>query len=247
MVSVGKVGGDVGVSASTQSKLGEAQTGDRGPFLRNRHQKPVDDIQKLTRFAENQPFDLVSERDDDQVEFMRRFSAALERNGRKSQGEGSAELRDVKVVEERIIGFAEQRNWTGLPTAAPAEKAAETPPKLRELVDKVTQMIVKSISAEAAPRPGQSAEFRFALPEGQLGLSHIRVVLTSATLDVVLERQQSLGADDLAGVASALADRLLTRFSKRAVRIIEQQIENAEPASSDDAAIAQKPSLLSSS
>jgi hypothetical protein len=63
------------------------------------------------------------------------------------------------------------------------------------------------------------------LPDGNLGISHIQIVMTSSTIDVVLERFGTVTGDTFAAAASTLADRLLTRFAKRSVRIMERVID----------------------
>lgn len=218
MTNVGKTSSDPASVASNLLRQSEASVGDKA---RTRQQTPADNIMRLTRFSDDGLFDLSLKSDSDQAKFMKSYNAAIQ--GKSGNGDESGEQAKEVVVEQRVIGFAERLNWTGLPVTAAVEAASKASPDLEALVDSVTKMIAKAIAADAAPVAGKPTQLRLAFAEGNLGLSHLQVVMTGSTLDVILERPKGMASsDELAAAATLLADRLLTRFSKRTVRIIEQ-------------------------
>lgn len=243
MTSVGKTNSDAASVASNLLRQNDSSVGDR---TRAKQQVPAESILRLTRFSEDGLFDFSLKSDNEHAKFLKSYNAAIQ--GKSGNGEENGEQAKEVVIEQRIIGFAERLNWTGLPVAAGVETASITPPDLEALVESVTKMIAKAISADAAPMAGQPTQLRLAFADGNMGLSHLQVIMTSSSLDVILERSRgTVSSDELAAAAALLADRLLTRFSKRTVRIIEQVNEEVtiEQVDASEAVNPQKP--LSSS
>jgi hypothetical protein len=233
MTSIGKTAADVASGTSNLLRQSEARQSQQGQVARGRHDRPADAVYKQTRFSGEPQFDLSMSTDGEEAKFLKSFNAAVKRDAGDGKDDAGPDAQG-STGDERVIAIAERLNWTGLPLAATAQQTTATQPDVASLVDTITKLIARSISADAAPKAGQAAQFRFALPEGTPGLSHIQIVMTSSTLDVVLERSSAASGDKLAAAANTLADRLLTRFSKRSVRIIERLIDDPKDISAEE-------------
>src|SRR5262249_7548980 len=107
------------------------------------------------------------------------------------------------------------------PADALSPTTEKGPSSIESVVTSVTEAIERSVRAEFTPAAGAPIDIRVTLPGEALGLAGLRIILTKTTLDVVLDRTRSTPSDQLLRAARALADRLMTRFSKKTVRILE--------------------------
>lgn len=231
MSSVGRTNGDLAADTSNSMRQHETRQSHQGQVARNRHQSPADPIYKQMRFSSESQFDFSLGADSD--DFLKSYNAA--KHNAENEKHGAETETQSTAADERVIAVAQHLGWTGLPTAATVQQPIVTQPEMASLIDTITQLVTKAISADAASHAGQAARFRFALPEGNLGISHVQIIMTSSTIDVVLERPGLASGDKFATAANTLADRLLTRFSKRSVRIIERLVD-APDANSPEAA-----------
>ncbi len=157
---------------------------------------------------------------DREAGFLRSFRAAIREAKRDSEGQDGQEQ---QTPEPRVLAVAEQPRWTGLPTpadAAPATATA-TASSTDAIVNAVTEAIDRSIRAEMAPRDGAPLRLALTFPQENLGLTGLYITLTPTTLDVTFERVGPELSEALVRAAEALASRLLTRQSKKIVRILD--------------------------
>ncbi|WP_338307355.1 hypothetical protein [Bradyrhizobium sp. TM233] len=165
---------------------------------------------------------------DREAGFLRSFRAAVREAKRDSEGQNGQEQ---QTPEPRVVAVAEQPRWTGLPTPADAVPAlAAAASSTEAIVNAVTEAIDRSIRAEMAPRDGVPLKLALAFPQEGLGLTGLYITLTPTTLDVTFERVGPELSEALIRAAEALAARLLTRQSKKIVRIldIEKRPETAD-------------------
>ena len=170
-----------------------------------------------------------------EADFMRSFRAAVRGSKGDAEGEGQSGQED-QAQEPRVLAVAEQSLWTGLPS--PADAAPDTAtkwPSTEAMVASVMESIDRAMRAEMAPRPGVPLNLKIAFHDESLGLTGLRITVTQTTLDVVFERSGSAPAEEFVRAAEALAQRLMTRFSKRTVRILdiaatEEHAEQEHPA-----------------
>ncbi|WP_194407396.1 hypothetical protein [Bradyrhizobium sp. CCBAU 53351] len=164
---------------------------------------------------------------DREAGFLRSFRAALRESKRDSQGQDGQEQ---QMPEPRVVAVAEQPRWTGLPTPADAAPASAGTSSTDAIVNAVTEAIDRSIRAEMAPRDGTPLQLAIAFPHEGLGLTGLYITVTPTTLDVTFERVGPELSEALVRAAEALAARLLTRQSKKIVRIldIEKRPESAD-------------------
>jgi hypothetical protein len=179
--------------------------------------------------------DLAHTATEREAAFLRSFRAAVRGSKRDSEG-GDPGTQDEQAQEGRVLATAQQPLWTGLPSPADAAAGADTrSPSTEAMVASVTEAIDRAIRAEMAPREGVPLDLRIDLAGENLGLTGIRITVTRTTLDVVLERTDSALGDQLVRAAEALAQRLMTRFSKRTVRVLDiasarEQADHESPA-----------------
>src|SRR5262249_22662812 len=141
--------------------------------------------------------------------------AAIRESKREAQGEKREPEEEQPGLQ--ILAVAQQPFWSGLPTPADAlsPTTEKGPSSIESVVTSVTEAIERSVRAEFTPAAGAPIDIRVTLPGEALGLAGLRIILTKTTLDVVLERTRSTPSDELLRAARALADRLMTRFSKK--------------------------------
>ncbi|WP_143278636.1 hypothetical protein [Bradyrhizobium sp. Y36] len=155
---------------------------------------------------------------DREAGFLRSFRAAVRESKRDSEGENGQEQ---QTPEPRVLATAEQPRWTGLPTPADAAPAPAAASSTDEIVNAVTDAIDRSIRADMAPRDGAPLRLALTFPQEGLGLTGLYITLTPTTLDVIFERTGPELPEALVRAAEALAARLLTRQSKKTVRILD--------------------------
>ena len=170
--------------------------------------------------------------------FLRSFRAAARGAKRDGQG-GDPHAQDEQAAEARVLATAQQPLWTGLPApadAAPGSGARS--PSTESIVDSVTEIIDRAMRAEMAPRPGTPLDLKIALGDATPGLTGLRITVTPTALDVILERTGPGLSEELVRAAEALAQRLMTRFSKKTVRVLDiaSPREHAEEDSASAAA-----------
>jgi hypothetical protein len=170
-----------------------------------------------------------------EADFLRSFRAAVRGSKRDAEGEGQGAQQE-ETPEPRVLAVAEQRLWTGLPSPADTAPSSEKRWSSTEsMVASVMESIDRSIRAEMAPRAGAPLSLKIAFHDESLGLTGLRITVTQTTLDVVFERTGSVVAEEFVRAAEALAERLITRFSKRTVRILDttapgEQADQEQPA-----------------
>lgn len=155
---------------------------------------------------------------DREAGFLRSFRAAIREAKRDSEGQDGQEQ---PTPEPRVLAIAEQTRWTGLPTPADAAPAPAAASSTDAIVNAVTEAIDRSIRAEMAPRDGAPLQLALAFPHEELGLTGLYITFTPTTLDVTFERVGPELSEALVRAAEALAARLLTRQSKKIVRILD--------------------------
>jgi hypothetical protein len=170
-----------------------------------------------------------------EADFLRSFRAAVRGSKRDAEGEGQGAQQE-EMPEPRVLAIAEQQLWTGLPSpAGTAPSTDKRAPSTEAMVASVMESIDRSIRAEMAPRAGAPLSLKIAFHDESLGLTGLRITVTQTTLDVVFERTGSVVPEEFARAAQALAERLITRFSKRTVRILDitapgEQSDHEHPA-----------------
>lgn len=171
-----------------------------------------------------------------EADFLRSFRAAVRGSKDDAEGEGQGQ-QDDQTQEPRVLAVAEQSLWTGLPSPADATPGTEKQaPSTESMVASVMESIDRAMRAEMAPRAGAPLNLKIAFHDESLGLTGLRITVTATTLDVVFERSGTVAAEEFVRAAKALAERLMTRFSKRTVRILDiatsdDQVEQEHPAS----------------
>jgi hypothetical protein len=179
-----------------------------------------------------------------EADFLRSFRAAVRGSRRDAEGEGQGAQQE-EMPEPRVLAVAEQQLWTGLPSPADTAPAAEKKsPSTESMVASVMESIDRSIRAEMAPRAGAPLNLKIAFHDESLGLTGLRITVTPTTLDVVFERTGSVVAEEFVRAAEALAQRLMTRFSKRTVRILDLTASDREADQEDPAAVINAPLKL---
>jgi hypothetical protein len=147
---------------------------------------------------------------------------------RDAEGEQQGTQQD-QMPDPRVLAVAEQQIWTGLPS--PADTTASTGqkcPSTESMVASVMESIDRSIRAEMAPRAGVPLNLKIVFHDESLGLTGLCITVTQTTLDVVFERTSSVVAEEFVRAAQALAERLMMRFSKRTVRILDTTAPDAQ-------------------
>ncbi len=161
-------------------------------------------------------------------ELLKSFRAAVrvfkDKNDEKEEN-AKDQLRDL-----RTLAIAEQRVWTGLPEPAHETSAtAGSSSSAEAKIASITEAIDRSIRAEMAANSGAPLTIKIAFSDESLGLAGVKVTVTQTTLEVIFERDGSVPSEALARAAQALAERLMTRFSKKTVRILDAAVTH-EPA-----------------
>jgi hypothetical protein len=171
-----------------------------------------------------------------EADFLRSFRAAVRSSKDDAEGQGQGG-QEEQTQEPRVLAVAEQSLWTGLPSPAGAATPGteRTWPSTETMVASVMESIDRSIRTEMAPRPGAPLNLKIDFHDESLGLTGLRITVTQTTLDVVFERSGSVAREEFVRAAEALAQRLMTRFSKRTVRILDiaapdEQAEQEHPA-----------------
>jgi hypothetical protein len=156
-----------------------------------------------------------------EADFLKSFRAAVRGSKSGAEGEGQSGQED-QAPEPRVLAVAEQSLWTGLPSPADATSGTKKQwPSTESMVASVMESIDRSMRAEMAPRAGAPLNIKIAFHDEALGLTGLRITVTQTTLDVVFERSGTAATEEFVRAAEALAQRLMTRFSKRTVRILD--------------------------
>jgi hypothetical protein len=156
-----------------------------------------------------------------ETDFLNSLRAA-ERDSKNDGGSDKESAQEEQGSQSQIIVVVEQRAWTGLPSPAGSAAGPQAVGSSTEsIVNSVTEAIDRSIRAELAPRPGEPLNLKIAFHEESMGLAGLHIIVTPTTLDVVFERTGGIFSEELVRAAQALAERLMTRFSKRTVRILD--------------------------
>jgi hypothetical protein len=167
-----------------------------------------------------------------EADFLRSFRAAVRGSKRDAEDEGQG-TQGQQTPEPRVLAVSEQLLWTGLPSPADASSGPGVEPKrpsTEAMVTSVMEQIDRAIRAEMAPRAGMPMSLNIAFADESSGLTGLRVIITQTTLDVIFERAEAVASEELVRAADALAQRLMTRFSKRTVRILETATSHGEDA-----------------
>lgn len=163
-----------------------------------------------------------------EADFLECFRVAIDGRSGDTKNKGG-DTRRENLDDRQVIATAEQRNWTFLPPLAdmaPALPGARTD-AIEAKVSLVTETIERAIQAEMAPQPGQPLNVHIDLADADLSLAGINLTVSPLNIDVVLLRTGSVVSPELIGAAQALADRLVERFSKRAVRVLHSSPSSA--------------------
>ena len=156
-----------------------------------------------------------------EADFLRSFRAAIRDFHRDAQEEKRGA--QDEQTEPHVLAVAQQPLWTGLPSPAEAAPAAmeKGSSSAESVVASITETIDRLIRAEMAPRAGVPLNVRIPFSDENRGLAGLRITITRTTMDVVFEHTGSVLSDELVRAAEALAERLMTRFSKKTVRIFD--------------------------
>jgi hypothetical protein len=152
---------------------------------------------------------------------LRNFRAAIRDAKRDAEDEKEDTQQEQPHVQ--VLAVAQQPFWTGLPSPVdavlgPAEGSVSS---TEDTVASVAEAIDRAIRADMAPRARATLDLRLAFDNESLGLAGLRITITPTTLDVVFERTQTGYPEELVRAAERLAQRLMTRFSKKTVRILD--------------------------
>jgi hypothetical protein len=159
--------------------------------------------------------------------FDERFRAAVRELGDADQN-GEAEQGSELGAQANILAVAQAPSGTGLPVpAASAESGAARQAAREAAVAVVTQRIEAAIRAETRPSAERPLDLHVTLGQDFHGVTGLRLVVTPATLDVVLERTASGVSEQLSAAAAELAESLCARFSKDRVRILTRPTSRA--------------------
>jgi hypothetical protein len=220
MTSIGKPdGGAVGSWSSNLS--GRRALDDRSSDLDDRRNARADQGDRLGRGPDLHTPDapLINAR---AAAFDERFRAAVRELDDADQN-GEAGPGSELGAQANILAVVQAPSGTGLPVpAAAAESGAATQAAREAAVAVVTQRIEAAIRAEARPSAERPLDLHVTLGQDFHGVTGLRLVVTPATLDVVLERTASGVSEQLSAAAAELAESLCARFSKNRVRILAQ-------------------------
>jgi len=219
MSSIGKPdGGAVGSWGGNLS--GRGGLDDRSSDLNDRRNARADQGDRLGRGLDlSQDAPLINAR---AAAFDERFRAAVRELDDADQ-QGEAEQGSAVAAQATLLAVAQAPSGTGLPAPAGAADSAAAAPAAREAaVAAVTQHIEAAIRAETRPSAERPLDIHVTLGQDFHGVTGLRLVVTPATLDVVLERTTSGVSAQLATAAAELAEGLCARFSKQRVRILAQ-------------------------
>lgn len=155
--------------------------------------------------------------------FQRRFREAFRDLGGGDSGADDTMGGDDSFTAAQLLAAAQQP--TGLPSPVNAsEPVPVTSAAVDAMVTAVTEYIQNAIRSEAVPHAGNTFNLSVTFADdaaAELGITGISLVVTATSLDVVLQRMSSDVSDELTRAAKTLAERLVTRLSKRTVRILD--------------------------
>lgn len=157
------------------------------------------------------------------------------RNLGDDEGVGNQPGQNRTFAQAQLLAIA-QSPMTGLPSPGAAQSADASSPSTAAIVASVTEYIQQSIRADAMPVSGQVLKLSLAFGgdvAGEIGLTGISLSVTATTLDVVLERAGSEASESLLRAARILSERLMTRFSKQTVRILDRITPDAQAAAAE--------------
>jgi hypothetical protein len=156
-----------------------------------------------------------------EADFLECFRAA--NSGQPVRARSKDGVRHENHEDMQIIAVAEQRNSvflaTSVNTVSPVTGAAAG--AIEAKVSFIAETIERAIRLEMAPQPGQPLNVHIDFADEVLSLQGLNVTVTPLNIEIILLRTGSVVSDELAGAAQSLADRLMARFSKRAVRIVQ--------------------------
>jgi hypothetical protein len=157
-----------------------------------------------------------------EADFLKCFHSAISAQSGEGKDKDS-DIRDTHRDGAEMIAIAQQPNWMFLTSPSPAASpVTETRALASEVkVNLITEAIERAIRAEMAPQPGQPLSLHVNLGGDAFGLAGLNVTVTPLNIEVVLLRPDPVIQEELAGAAQALADRLMARFSKRTVRVLQ--------------------------
>jgi hypothetical protein len=162
-----------------------------------------------------------------QADLLRSFRAAI--RGFKDKNEEKEHDTNEQTQDLRTLAVAEQGLWTGLPLPAGSSSSkTEVLSSTDTAIASIMEVIDRSIKAEMSPSANAPLAIKIAFHDESLGLAGMQVVVTQTTLEVIFERTASPPSEELARAAQALAERLVTRFSKKTVRILDKTITDEQ-------------------